>query len=118
MKEHIQNIAEEIEHLASSKIEQARLQAVEKSINILSGSLSLIILAGVVLLTFMVITLVSILLLTNLIGGLLNASLVILGFYLIIFILLIIFKRKILTNPIKNVLLGEYLENYKIKKHE
>lgn len=118
MKEQLQNIAEEIEQLASSKIEQTRLKTVEKSINILSGSLTGIILAIIGLLTLMVITLVSILLLNNLLDSLLNASLIVMVTYIIILTLLIIFKKKILTNPIKNSMMGEYLETYKINKHE
>ena len=115
MKDRIQNILKEAENFASSKIEETKLDTVEKSIYILSGSLSLLILTSIGILTIGVITLVAILSIALLTKSLLMAALLVMLVYVVILIILFIFKKKFLDNPIKNLLLGEYLASYKIK---
>lgn len=117
MKKYLSHIIEEAEGYAEAKLESARLEAVDKSISLLTGIMSWLVLAGMMLLMFMCITLIVIITLSHLTGGYLSAALIVLGFYLLLFVPLFVFKKKLLLRPIKNFLLGEYLHTYKSKSN-
>ncbi|MEO9531083.1 MAG: hypothetical protein ABJG68_06215 [Crocinitomicaceae bacterium] len=112
MQEKITNIINEVESYAEVKLEQKSLEAVEKSVNILTGILGWLVVAGILFLVLSLLTVSSIFLLSQFTGSVLQACLIVTGFYVTVLILLLIFKKKLLTKPLKNFLLGEYLKNY------
>lgn len=113
--EKIKNILNKFENYATSKIESARLETVEKTINISASVLSwfIIILVGTFCLGLL--TFFGILLLATFTGDYLSATGIVFGFYLILFFLLIVLYNKLLLRPIKNVLFGIYLAAYEKK---
>ena len=115
MKEHLNKIVQEAEGYASAKLEQKSLDAVEKSVDILTGVLSWLVVAGIALFVMAFISIIGVYLIASLTGGILSACAIILGFYLTVFVLLLVFNKRLLSRPIKNFLLGEYLRNYKMK---
>lgn len=118
IKDHLNNIIHETEQYAEAKLEETSLKTVEKSINILTGVLSWLVIAGVGLFILGSLSLVGLLLLADLTGSMIIAGTIVMAFFLVIFIVLLVFNKRLLSRPIKNFLLGEYLDNYKTKRHE
>lgn len=118
IKDHLNNIIHETEQYAEAKLEETSLKTVEKSIDILTGVLSWLVIAGVALFILGSLSLVGLLLLANLTGSMIIAGLIVMAFFFIIFILLLAFNKRLLGKPIKNFLLGEYLYNYKTEEDE
>ncbi len=112
MKEYLDKIADEAVHYAEAKFEEKSLVAVEKSVNIMKGLLSWLVIAGILLIIITSLSAVVILLLAKATGGLISATLIMAGFYFVLFIILIAFHERLLGQPIKNFLLGEYLSDY------
>lgn len=115
IKEQLNKIINEAELYGEAKLEETRLDTVEKSINLLKGVLSWLFIAGVFMFLMASLSVVVLLGLANLTGGYISAGLILSGFYLLIFLSLIIFHKPLLGRPIKNFLLGEYLQTFKEK---
>ncbi|WP_066757208.1 hypothetical protein [Crocinitomix algicola] len=115
LNEHIQNIANKAEQYAEAKFEEASLNTVEQSVNILSSILVWFIISGVALLTLAGLSIVCFYLLANWLESELGASLIIFGFFALTTCILIFNYKKLLTKPVKNFLLGQYLSDYKMK---
>ncbi|MFD1551127.1 hypothetical protein DNU06_03985 [Putridiphycobacter roseus] len=115
LTDKIKKILNKFENYASSKIEAARLETVEKTINISSAVLSwfLIVIMGTFCLALF--TVLAIMMLVQLTGDYLSATGIVMGIYLLVFVLLLLFYKKLLLRPIKNLLFGIYLSTYEKK---
>lgn len=118
IKEHLNQIADQAEQYAEAKIEEAGLKTVQQSVNILSGVLAWLFIVGIGILVLLALSVVLFLILAELLASTLGASLILFGFYGLIFIVLIFNYKRLLIKPVKNFLLGQFLSSYKIKEHE
>lgn len=118
IKDHLNNIIQETEQYAEAKLEETSLKTVEKSIDIMTGVLSWLVIAGVALFILGSLSLVGLLVLAELTGSMISAGLIVMGIFFVIFMLLLVFNKRLLGKPIKNFLLGEYLYNYKKSSDE
>lgn len=109
LNDQIEGVAKEIEGYAEARIEYARLQTMEKAANTGSTILGWITIAAVAFVFTLLITLLAIVLLERVTGGYMSSVLILSGFYLIVLLLMVKFRQRILITPIKNMILGIYL---------
>src|SRR5665647_2064563 len=98
----IESLIERVKSYVETRIDLLRLKAIDKSSSFLSLLISMIV---VVLISFIFIMMLSIgvaLLLGNLLGKLYYGFFIVAGFYLILGIVLFVFRNKWLKTPIAN----------------
>lgn len=116
VKERVTGIVEEAQHYVEAKFEHARLKTVEKSTNTISTVLAWIFVAALVFFCMLLLSALMIVLIAEALDSYVWSILIVFGFYALILSVVTIKLKSLLITPIKNKLLGEYLEIYEAEK--
>jgi len=108
-RNQIEGFAEEAQEYVEARIEHTQLQTVEKASNTFSAILTWICIAAVIFISVILTTVLAVVALNTVLESFLLSVAIVLGFYLIVTTVLVKFRRRILTDPIKNKILGLYL---------
>lgn len=112
LKDRAKDFIDEAQDYAEARLEYAQLNAVEKASNSVAAILAWVCISAVILLCAMLLSVLAVCALEMLVNSYLIAIALVLGIYLLVLVFVILFQRKLLIDPIKNKLLGIYLDLY------
>jgi Cu/Ag efflux pump CusA len=113
----IGGLIDETEHYVDAKIESIQLETVEKTVNISAAVLSGVLIFGMVFLAFLTLSAVAVIALAQVMSYL-WATILVFAFLPLASAALIVFKKRLLIQPIKNFLFGEYFKAKQTGNHE
>lgn len=116
ISEKIGGLIDETEQLVDAKVESIQLETVEKTVNVSASVLCGVLLFGVAFLGMALLSVIGVLILAQIMSYL-WASVIVFSFLALIFIVLLIYKERLLIRPIKNYLFGEYIKTHRSEKN-
>lgn len=110
--DEIQKITTEAQRFAEAKIESTKLDAIEKSVNILGTIIGWKIISLLASIIALLITFVLGLFLSECVGSLLGGFTILTGAYLAILLCLFFLRERLFVKPVKEKLYGIFLKSY------
>jgi hypothetical protein len=109
-KSPIESLFEKLKDYADTRIKLFKLKAIDKSSGFISSLLTLIILAGLGLICFIMLNIGLALLIGKWLGGYHWGFFIVAGFYIILGIIIFKFRKKWLKNPIASMMIKSLLD--------
>lgn len=106
----IESVAKETQSFAENQLEYIRLDLIDKSAKGLSNMTGWLILGGIAMITLLMVSVVAGIALSHWMGSYVTGFSVLSGFYFLILALGIIFRKKILTTPLRDKIIKNLLD--------
>ncbi len=110
LREEIKTFAQEAQNFAEAKIETIRLDAIEKSVTFAGVLMSWLVITVIALMVFITVSAAVGILLSSAMDSYAAGFGIIAGFYILLLIILIVFRRQLLGNLIEEKMYGVFLQ--------
>lgn len=110
------DIFDKVESFTKTTVELSKLNAIDKTADIVSSLTSHIVIVLVVAMFTLFVNIGISLYVGKLLNDLFYGFLIVSGFYLLLAIILLIFRKKLLKNPVSNLILNKLLRNINLNE--
>jgi hypothetical protein len=110
------DIFDKVENFTKTTVELSKLSVIDKSADVFSSLASYIVIVLVVAMFTLFVNIGISLYVGKLLNDLFFGFLIVSGFYLLLAIILLIFRKKLLKNPVCNLILNKLLRNINLEE--